>query len=64
MEPSLETGDDGLNPILKREDVEAAWIDKSPSEDEASRLRSLAAEVVDQDELERNIARQVSMGNA
>lgn len=30
------------------------------SDDEASRLRNLAAEVVDQDELERNIGRQVS----
>ena len=32
-------------------------------DDETSRLRSLAAEVVDQDELERNIGRQVSMSS-
>ena len=76
MESSGNINGDGLGleskpnviEVATADDVEttktpAVGVDGTLSEDENSRLRSLAAEVVDQDELERNIGRQVSMSS-
>ncbi|MCJ1401547.1 hypothetical protein MMC11_004763 [Xylographa trunciseda] len=71
MERPMDNDGDGLSSKSPPDDVEVALVggvditgasvagnSGSLSDDEASRLRSLAAEVVDQDELERNIGRQ------
>ncbi|MCJ1431087.1 hypothetical protein MMC27_000437 [Xylographa pallens] len=71
MESSMDIDGDGLGSESKSNGVEVAATHEidatgvpvvgnngSLSDDETSRLRSLAAEVVDQDELERNIGRQ------
>ncbi|MCJ1390504.1 hypothetical protein MMC18_003364 [Xylographa bjoerkii] len=71
MESSIDIDGDGLGSKSKPNDVGDAAADEvdtteksavgnngSLSDDETSRLRRLAAEVVDQDELERTIGRQ------
>ncbi|MCJ1281296.1 hypothetical protein MMC26_000614 [Xylographa opegraphella] len=71
MASSMDIDGDGLGSESKSNNAEVTAVDdidttrtpvagkdETPSDDEAGRLRSLAAEVVDQDELERNIGRQ------
>ena len=62
-----ETKPDGVEVAAAHEidtiGVSVAGNNESLSDDETNRLRNLAAEVVDQDELERNIGRQVSMSS-